>query len=103
MKYTIYQMTEPRKYLFMSWDFAKDNGFSFGDYKEIYNGSAIELDDSRVLESLFEKFNLYHPKNFTGHSLSVSDIVKLTTENNSDKYYYCDFFGWEDITDRIAR
>ena len=38
---------------------------------------------------LFELFNLNHPKDFHGHSLSVSDIVELNGVN-----YYCDAMGW---------
>jgi hypothetical protein len=38
-----------------------------------------------VLESLFAKFNINHPADFKGHSLSVSDIIEL-----NGKYYYCD-------------
>lgn len=32
-----------------------------------------------VLEGLYEKFNIDHPSDFRGHSLSVSDIVALNT------------------------
>ena len=46
------------------------------------------------LDKIFETFNLNHPKNFRGHSLSVSDVVKL-----GDDYYFCDDYGWEKITD----
>lgn len=49
-----------------------------------------------LLEGLFEEFNLRHPHDFHGHSLSVSDIVKV----NND-YYYCDSFGWKKITNKI--
>jgi hypothetical protein len=37
-------------------------------------------------------FNLEHPKDFRGHSLSVSDIVQM-----EDEFYYCDSFGWKKI------
>lgn len=36
-------------------------------------------DQSMVLEELYEKFNIDHPSDFRGHSLSVSDIVALNT------------------------
>ena len=46
-----------------------------------------------ILNEIWTKFNIDHPDNFRGHSLSVSDIVKL-----DDKYYYCDSFGWKDLS-----
>lgn len=42
------------------------------------------------LDDLFEEFNIHHPKDFRGHSLSVSDLVKI-----NDDYYFCDSFGWK--------
>lgn len=44
------------------------------------------------LDDLFEEFNIHHPKDFRGHSLSTSDIVKLDND-----YYYCDDFGWKKL------
>lgn len=38
-------------------------------------------DQTRLLEGLYEKFNLDCPSDFRGHSLSVSDIVALKTGN----------------------
>jgi hypothetical protein len=34
-----------------------------------------------------------HPSDFRGHSLSVSDVVYL-----DGKYYYCDSFGYKELT-----
>ena len=49
-----------------------------------------------TLENLFERFNIsvLQPKDFTGRSMSVSDIVEL-----DGKYYYCDHIGFKKITD----
>lgn len=44
------------------------------------------------LEDLFYVFNMDRPEDFTGHSMSVSDIVEVNGE-----FYYCDSFGWEKI------
>ena len=35
---------------------------------------------------------IHHPKDFRGHSLSVSDVVRL---DGTD--YYCDSLGWVNI------
>ena len=45
-------------------------------------------DRSAFLESVFEKFNLDHPEDFKGHSLSVSDIVAICEKGTVSCYYY---------------
>jgi len=68
------------------------------DYDLVYSGSMSELGISN-LEEIYVKFNLNHPEGFTGHSLSVSDIVVL--HNEGDKYYYVDSVGYKDVTEEI--
>ena len=59
--------------------------FDFNDYELVYEYN----DDSKIeiitdyLESIYTKFNFNHPKDFYGHSLSVSDIVEV----NGQKHY----------------
>lgn len=49
------------------------------------------------LEKLYERFNLDRPRNFTGHSLSVSDIVAIQIKG--EKFaYYVDSVGYKKIT-----
>ncbi len=43
-----------------------------------------------TLDKLFEMFNINHPHDFTGHSLSVHDIVVL-----GETSYQCMPIGWE--------
>ena len=65
-------------------------------YKMVYEYDESEIDnDDDVyvsLEKLFFMFNNNHPKDFKGHSLSVSDIIEINNE-----LYFCDSFGWEKI------
>ena len=49
-----------------------------------------------LLESLYEKFNLYLPEDFKGHSLSVSDIVALK-QDNKVSCYYVDLLGFKEL------
>jgi hypothetical protein len=44
------------------------------------------------LERLFIMFNLNHPADFRGHSLSVSDVVAI-----EGKHYYCDSIGFVEL------
>ena len=97
MKYTILQLdshnpdvVKGRK-LFMSWNLLNQHSkFDISQYKKVYEGEVQEENDIlHTLESIFEKFNLLHPSDFHGHSLSVSDVVVLDGAN-----YYCDSYGW---------
>lgn len=51
-----------------------------------------------VLEGLYTKFNLNHPQDFRGHSLSVSDIVALKTDAVIS-YHYVDAIGFKELHD----
>jgi len=55
------------------------------------HGSQVE-----ALEGLYEKFNIDHPADFTGHSLSVSDIVALKV-NGVVSSHYVDSIGFKEI------
>lgn len=44
----------------------------------------------QTLDKLFEMFNINHPHDFTGHSMSVHDIVCL-----GETSYQCMPIGWE--------
>lgn len=48
------------------------------------------------LEGIYETFNLHRPEDFTGHSLSVSDIVVLH-EGGKDTAHYVDAIGFEEV------
>ena len=54
------------------------------------------LDGKTTLEDIFRTFNLDRPPDFTGHSLSVSDIVVLNRGGDT-KAYYCDSAGFVDV------
>lgn len=98
-KFEIYQIRNNTKsaYVFAGWKFAKSHGFNFSDYNKVYEGTTHTSSSSVILENLFSRFNVDRPDNFTGHSLSVSDIVVLTDTSGSNSAYYCDIFSWEPI------
>lgn len=91
MKYRIIQLKDVAGcgYAFMNYNYAKTHGFGFDDYKVVYEGECPDGDDIETLEHLFYKFNIQHPTDFKGHSLSVSDIVEL-----DGLAYYCDSTAW---------
>lgn len=96
--YLIYQIKDPIKcnYAWMSWKTAKRD-INLMDYGCAYTDSIDGEDPDAVLEKLFEQFNINHSDDFKGHPMSVSDIVVLFDDNGC-KWYYCDSFGWRDIT-----
>jgi hypothetical protein len=95
MKYKLLQIkdTENCSYLFSSFNFAQQKGFSIYDYEAIYEGEIEDYSIEYTLEKLFDIFNMYHPEDFRGHSMSVSDVVELNGE-----YYYCEHIGFKKIT-----
>ena len=50
-------------------------------------------DQNTMLDSIYEKFNIAHPADFYGHSLSVSDIVAIRT-NGQVSCHYVDSIGF---------
>lgn len=43
-----------------------------------------------MLDTLFYQFNVEHPKDFYGHSLSVSDVIVLRRDGTIAAYYVND-------------
>ena len=71
------------------------------NYTLLYVGELSELQketQGATLEAIFEKFNLDHPEDFRGHSLSVSDIVVLH-QNGQNTTHFVDSFGYTEIPD----
>lgn len=73
---------------------------TWNDIKECYaevweeEWSGHMEEDSFILNTYFERFNLRHPKGYNGRSMSVSDVVQI-----DDRFYYCQPVGWKDITE----
>ena len=53
------------------------------------------------MDAIYEKFNLYHPEDYTGHSLSVGDVI-LVKDEGSLEGYYVDTFGFTEIPEVAA-
>jgi hypothetical protein len=70
--------------------------FSFSDYECRYQGVYKDTGKEtlrKICEELFYIFNMQRPEDFTGHSLSISDVIELVTFGDS-QFYYCDMFGF---------
>ena len=73
-------------------------GVKANDYDFIYETDASGETTTDVLESVYERFNLFHPADYRGRSLSMSDIVVLN-ENGVRNAYYCDTVGFTNLPD----
>ena len=51
-----------------------------------------------VLDEIYARFNIMKPEDFTGHSLSMSDIVGLK-QNGRITFHYVDSFGFPEVKD----
>jgi len=68
-----------------------------GNYDILYTGPIVcAQNQSATLENLFEIFNINRPGDFTGHSLSVSDIIALK-QDGVVSYHYCDNVGFQEL------
>ena len=63
------------------------------NYELIYSA---ELTPGTSLEDIYTRFNIDHPKDFKGHSLSVSDVV-VRHQNGQDTAHYVDSFGYKEV------
>ena len=67
------------------------------NYEAIYTREVYpDSDRSRILENFYYIFNEERPVDFTGHSLSVSDIVALKLDGKVS-YHYCDSVGFQEL------
>ena len=96
--FSIYQLkggSETLDYRFEPLDSIHRNGLSVKpeNYELVYEAPLTAKDD---LESIYTRFNVDRPADFTGHSLSVSDIVVLH-QDGRDTAHYCDRAGFSEV------
>lgn len=88
------------QYRFWGMNYVQETGLqvNVSDYESKYQG---ELKPGETLDTLYERFNIHRPEDFTGHSLSVSDVIVL--ESGGDKKaFYVDSFGFCEVKDFFA-
>ena len=102
-RYEIYQLTaDPAnaKLLFTSYDGIHAGGMTINrsNYELKYSAP---LTPDTTLDSIYDQFNINRPADFTGHSLSVSDIVVLH-RNGQDTAHYVDSIGFADVPEFLT-
>ena len=96
--FSIYQIKggdETRDFRFEPYDRlqAAGNVVDKANYELVYSAP---LAPETSLEDIYTRFNIDHPKDFKGHSLSVSDVVVLH-QNGQDTAHYVDSVGFREV------
>ena len=96
--FSIYQLKrgdETRDLRFEPYDRLQATGHTVdpANYDLIYTAP---LENGMTLDSIYERFNIDHPKDFKGHSLSVSDVVVLH-QNGENTAHYVDSIGYMQV------
>ncbi len=98
MMYSIFMLkdnndTFAKRFMRYEWTMAH-GGVNFAEYDTVYTGhieprATVE----ETLEAIFLMFNIDHPEDYRGRSLSVSDLVALEDTGT----YFCDSVGFRQI------
>ena len=102
--FSIYQLKggeETRDYRFEPLDRLRAVGLDVqrDNYELVYSAP---LADEESLEDIYRRFNIDHPADFTGHSISVSDIVVLRN-GDTETAHYCDSFGFTKVPEFLQQ
>ncbi len=86
-----------RNLAFMSLAYMENKGYpvSRENYDLVYTAA---MPEPLTPEDLFQKCNADVPADFSGHSLSVSDVVAIKRDGHVS-YYYCDSIGFKGLPD----
>ena len=87
--FSIYQLKdgdETRDYRFEPYDRLQAAGLTVdrANYELVYTAPLVP---GTSLDDIFTRFNIDHPKDFKGHSLSVSDVVVLHQDGQDTAHY----------------
>lgn len=102
--FSIYQLkinNETIDLLFQSYNCLQTAGLAVNveNYDLIYTGS---LTPDMTFEDIWERFNIDHPKDFKGRSLSISDVVVLH-RSKQDTANYIDSIGYKQVPEFLQK
>lgn len=70
-------------------------------YNMVYEGTLdsepLHKSIAYHLERLFCIFNMSHPQDYTGRSMSVSDVIEITEDSGKITCYYVDTIGFKKL------
>lgn len=99
--YKIYQLPDGEKYhgiRFEDMEQLEKDGVQLNheDYELVYEGEIDDFKGNATLEAIFTQFNTAHTADFSGHSLSVSDVIVISADGK-EFAYYCDSIGFVEM------
>lgn len=106
-RYRIWQLPVNNENVFRHYD--SESKIDIGDYvcvwaDEIETELKDDVDRSSYCEDLFMRFNIKRPKGYGGRSMSVSDMVEITSDEGEGwtEYYFCDAVGFKRLEDGVV-
>ncbi|MDD6826111.1 MAG: YodL domain-containing protein [Oscillospiraceae bacterium] len=100
--YKIYQLKEGEEYHYARFSDYESNehlNLSVNDYELKYEDNFNLIKNKyNPLDEIYTRFNINRPEDFTGHSLSVSDVIVIEKADDR-KAYYVDSFGFQEMQD----
>lgn len=102
MKYIFMQLRGERRHDLFCENYERTithhGGVKQENYEAVYHGEIVAGSADEALEKLYYTFNMKHPADFRGHSMSVSDIVILEDCPDAGTYF-CDSFGFKKLSE----
>ena len=99
-RYAIFQLKDDEKlrdYHFANSEHLKKHGMYIDreNYDRVYRG---RLQENETLDDIYKRFNVDHPQDFYGHSLSVGDIISIK-KDGAITTHFVDSFGYTEVPD----
>ena len=99
-RFAIFQLKDDEKlrdYRFSNSKYLKNHGMYIDreNYNRVYRG---RLQENETLDDIYKRFNVDHPQDFRGHSLSVGDIVAVK-KDGAITANFVDSFGFTEVPD----
>lgn len=94
--FTIYQLKDSEENHYRRWE-SYENLQKQGEQPDISNYDRVytgKMEQSATLENIYQEFNINKPADFTGNSLSISDIVVVESIYNEPTANYVDDIGF---------
>lgn len=99
MRVAIYQINTERdtkRLVFQSWAAFQRQGYQQPP-PDIYDIVYTYQAELATAEGVYRRFNMDHPADYMGRSLSVSDIVEIVSDTGERSCFFCDRVGFHPI------
>lgn len=103
--FSIYQVPpgpEGRDFRYRSYEDLQADGFSVDrkNYQLVYTAP---LDKDTTLDEIYRRFNMEHPADYKGHSLSMGDIVVFRQDGKQTAYYVDEGADYRQVPEFFAQ